>query len=134
MQTRVLIVVLLLAGIVVVSACGGSSQSVPTPTQESQAIDRSEEALGQVLFTGTCAACHGPTGEGVEGLGRDLTTSEFVGNASDEDLLGFIKAGRPADDPANTSGVPMPPKGGNQSLTDEQLLDIITYLHSIYKQ
>ncbi|MCP4166198.1 MAG: hypothetical protein GY759_09935 [Chloroflexi bacterium] len=30
-----------------------------------------------------------------------MTTSEFVGIASDEDLLGFIKAGRPADDPAN---------------------------------
>lgn len=107
---------------------GGSSQSAPTP------IQASGDVTGQVLFAGTCAVCHGPTGESIEGLGPNLTTSEFVGNVSDEDLLDFIKAGRPVDDPTNTSGVPMPPKGGNQNLTDEQLLDIITYLHSIYKQ
>jgi hypothetical protein len=62
-----------------------------------------------------------------------LTTSEFVGSVTEAELLGFIKTGRPGDDPANTSGVAMPPRGGNPALTDELLLDIITYVRSIRK-
>src|SRR5262245_12556437 len=36
-----------------------------------------DPAAGQSLFTGTCSACHGPAGEGIQGLGKDLTTSQF---------------------------------------------------------
>jgi mono/diheme cytochrome c family protein len=134
MRTSLLIIVGLLTGIVVLSACAGSRQSAPTPRQASQVVDTSEMAIGQALFAGTCAACHGSTGEGIEGLGPDLTTRAFVGHTSDEDLLNFIKTGRPASDPTNTTGVPMPPRGGNPNLTDEQLKEIITYLRSIYQE
>jgi cytochrome c len=37
-----------------------------------------DPAKGQTLFTGTCSARHGPTGTGVAGLGKNLTTSTFV--------------------------------------------------------
>ena len=33
-------------------------------------------------------------------------------------------AGRPADSPDNTTKVPMPPRGGRDDLTDEDLRDI----------
>ena len=39
--------------------------------------------------------------------------------------------GRPADDPANTTGVAMLPKGGNPSLTDADLTDIVHFLKSL---
>ncbi|WP_448601203.1 hypothetical protein [Thermoflexus hugenholtzii] len=42
----------------------------------------------------------------------------------------FIKKGRPATDPANTTGVDMPPKGGNPALTDQDLADIIAFLRT----
>ena len=35
--------------------------------------------------------------------------------------------------PDNTSGVEMPPKGGNPGLTDEQLTDIIAYIRTLHE-
>jgi disulfide bond formation protein DsbB len=69
----------------------------------------------------------------VPGLGKDLTTSEFITGLSDDELLDFIKRGRDMSDPLNTTGIAMPPKGGNPALTDGQIVDIIAYLRSIQK-
>jgi disulfide bond formation protein DsbB len=44
-----------------------------------------------------------------------------------------LKKGRPASDPANTTKVDMPPKGGNPALTDQDLADIVTYVRSLQK-
>ncbi|GAB4382466.1 MAG: hypothetical protein Kow0022_00040 [Phycisphaerales bacterium] len=89
--------------------------------------------VGHDLYVASCSACHGPGGEGMEGLGKPLNTSAFVASKSDSELLAFIKTGRPIWDPENTTGVDMPPKGGNPSLTDEQLSEIIAYIRSIHK-
>lgn len=99
--------------------------AVPTPN--------GDPAHGKALFAITCSACHGPTGEGVKGLGKDMTTSKFIASLSDADLLAFVKKGRLTSDPLNTTGVAMPPKGGNPALIDEQLMDIIAYIRSIHK-
>jgi disulfide bond formation protein DsbB len=100
-------------------------------SDNSQAAQAGAAGEGQQLFLVYCGSCHGPNGEGIASLGKPLTTSEFAGSLSDEELLEFIKAGRPANDPLNTSGILMPPKGGNPALTDEQLMDIIAYIRSI---
>lgn len=92
-----------------------------------------DAARGQQLFASTCAACHGPNGEGVQGLGKDMRHSEFIAGLSDEELLAFIKRGRDMSDPLNTTGVAMPPKGGNPALSDEQLLDIIAFVRTIHE-
>ena len=87
-----------------------------------------EPARGRQAFAETCAACHGSDARGRPHLGKDLTASEFAIGLSDAELIEFIKAGRPAGDPLNTTGVPMPPRGGNPSLTDQDLADIVAYL------
>jgi disulfide bond formation protein DsbB len=92
-----------------------------------------DPTLGEQLFAGTCAACHGPTGEGISGLGKDLTASEFVIGKADQELLDFVKVGRDPSDPLNTTGIGMPPKGGNPALDDEDLQNIISYLRTIQK-
>ena len=89
------------------------------------------EIVGRDLFVSACSACHGPNGEGMEGLGKPFTTSQFVKDASDKELMTMIKMGRPVWDAANTTGVDMPPKGGNPAITDDELNDIITYIRSI---
>jgi disulfide bond formation protein DsbB len=110
-------------------ACGsGDSQQAAT-----QSTPRGDAAQGEELFAKTCAACHGPQGKGIEGLGRDMTTSEFIAEKSDEELAEFIKVGRRPDDPLNTTGVDMPPKGGNPSLTDEGLYDIVAFIRTIHE-
>ena len=60
-------------------------------------------------------------------------TSEFLLTVDDQELLEFVKTGRPVGHPDNTTGVDMPPKGGNPALTDEQLLDIIAYIRTLHE-
>lgn len=110
-----------------------SDASAQEPRPEAEPVFAGDPAAGQELFTGTCAACHGPAGEGIQGLGKDMTTSQFIAGKTDEELIEFIKVGRDPGDPLNTTGIGMPSKGGNPSLTDENLQDIVSYIRSIQK-
>ena len=44
--------------------------------------------------------------------------------------LAFLKVGRMPFDPMNTTGIQMPPKGGNPLLSDQDLLDAIALLRT----
>lgn len=90
--------------------------------------------VGHQVFINACSACHGPNAQGMEGLGKPLDTSPFVASQTDEDLIRFIKTGRPIWDPENTTGLDMPPKGGNPALSDEDLKKIISYLRALHEQ
>jgi len=121
-----LILVLLLAITVSLAACGESND--PAPAQ----VAKGDPAKGQENFT-ACSACHGSTGEGVPGLGKDMTTSKFIAGKTDEELVEFIKSGRPASDPLNTTGIDMPPRGGNPALGEQDLYDIVAYIRTLQK-
>lgn len=95
------------------------------------AQDSPDVANGEVLFQTVCAVCHGPQALGVTGLGKNLVTSEFVAGLSDEELLAFVRTGRPIDDSLNTTGVAMPASGGRPDLSDADLLDIIAYVRGL---
>lgn len=100
-------------------ACGGGGPSA----------ERVE--AGHELFKGTCATCHGVTARGVPNQGKNLHDNEFVQSRTDEEMLAFLKVGRRASHELNTTGVDMPPKGGNPALTEEDLRTIIVYLRSL---
>lgn len=119
------VVILLLA--LAMTACGGGESN----EAEEPAPSLGDAAAGEPLYQGTCSACHGPDAKGMPNLGKDLTTSEFLKSQTDEEMLAFIKVGRPIDHPDNTQGVDMPPKGGNPALTDDDILDIVAYLRTI---
>ena len=125
---RTLIVCLALIGLVL-AACGGGGSAPSAPP--AQPAPSGDAAKGKSLFEGTCAACHGQNAKGMPGLGKDLTISEFAKGKSDSDLVAFIKVGRPVSDPLNTTGVEMPARGGNASLTDQDLFDIVAYLRTL---
>ena len=144
MKRTFVVISLMLFAILMLSACGGSKdepEAAPAAAEEAEAeAEPVEEAVaqgdaesGQSLYMASCTACHGPEGKGIEGLGKDMTTSEFIADLSDSELVDFIKVGRDAGDPANTTGVAMLPKGGNPTLTDEQLIDIVAYVRSIHE-
>lgn len=120
------------------------SQTTPAPTsapapsqqppQPMAAATSGSVQEGKKLFQQTCAACHGMEGQGMPNLGKNMHTSTFIKEKSDAELLAFIKHGRLPSDPANTTGVAMPPKGGNPALQDDQLRDIIAYIRTLQKQ
>jgi disulfide bond formation protein DsbB len=130
----------LAAGTVVIAAvvaCGGGAAPTAAPAaakataQPAAAAKAGDATRGRQVFTQSCTACHGPDAKGLPGLGRDMTTSAFIKSQNDQQLLDFIKKGRPVTDPANTTKVDMPPKGGNPALTDAQLMDIIAFIRTV---
>lgn len=104
------------------AACGGSAEPTFAPDDITQ---------GEKLFASTCSACHGADAKGIPNLGNDLTASEYVRVNADDTLLTLLKEGRPSGHELNTTGVDMPPRGGNPSLSDEDLLAIVAYMRSI---
>jgi mono/diheme cytochrome c family protein len=88
-------------------------------------------ASGAKLYASSCAACHGADAKGVKGNGKTLVGNPFCQSLDDEELLAFIQKGRDPGDPANTTGVGMPARGGNPALSEDDILDIIAYLRSI---
>ena len=75
----------------------------------------------------------GPDAEGVALLGKNLHDNEFVSSLSDAELVAFLAEGRLATHPLNERRVAMPPRGGNPSLSDEDLGSIADYLRSIQR-
>lgn len=138
MKKRVLLLSTLVLVLSIVAACGGGgggggaapAQPAATQPPAAPAMAKGDPAKGKEAFS-TCAGCHGPDGKGLPNLGKDMTTSAFIKSQTDEQLLAFVKTGRPASDPANTTGVDMPPKGGNPALTDAQIMDIIAYIRTL---
>lgn len=123
-------------------ACGGGNvaaengsqvaiaePTTPPPTEAPQG----DAAAGEQKYSQSCSSCHGADAKGVPGVGKDLTSGDFVPNKSDDEFLTFVKNGRPSGDPDNTTGIDMPPKGGNPALSDEDILDIIAYIRSIHE-
>lgn len=86
---------------------------------------------GQALYQRTCAICHGAGADGMPGLGKGLKSNRFVAQRSETELVEFFKVGRRASDPLNETGVNMPPRGGNQALTDDDLAAIAAYLKTL---
>lgn len=85
---------------------------------------------GKAVFEGTCVACHGQDGHGIMNLGKSLVGSKML-ELNDKDLVTFVTKGRDTSDPANTTGVAMPPKGGNPALTEKDLFDVVAYIRTL---
>ena len=109
---RLVAVVFVLLTSVTAFADGGSSAA--------------DTAAGKAVYSQTCIACHGANGKGaIPGI-QDLTAANGPLSKSDEELLasiaeGFQSAGSP---------MAMPPKGGNPSLTIDDIRAVISYLRT----
>lgn len=137
---KVMLIVSLFVLLFGLAACGGggsapAASDAPAPPAQEDAVAASlgDPEAGKAQYDMICVACHGPSGEGIEGLGKPFTTSTFLAEKSDAEMVEFIKVGRPSSDPLNTTGVDMPPKGGNPALTDQQILDIIAYVRTLHE-
>ncbi len=109
--------------------CGGDNKS---EDQTNQTRMIGNPVLGKDGFMKSCASCHGNDAKGLPKLGKDLTTSQFVKDKTNKELVDYVKNGRLPSDPLNTTGIAMPPKGGNPALTDKEILDIVTYVKTVH--
>jgi len=115
----------------------GSKDTTAATTGDSTAATQApvagagDSVNGEALYNGGCVACHGPNGEGITGLGKPWVGSVFINSSTDAELVAFLNVGRPTDDPLNTTGIAMLPKGGNPSLTDADLQDLVAYMRTL---
>ena len=129
-ELRIGAMILACAGLLL-AACGGGGANAGGAASALALVG--DATAGKVAYEVTCIACHGPDAVGITGLGKDWTVSEFIRNSSDADLMAFIKQGRLAADPDNTTGVDMPAMGGNNELTDQDVVDVIAYMRTVQK-
>jgi len=109
-----------------------SQHAVPVPLDiAGRARFDEAQRLGRDLYMANCAACHAVDARGIPGLGENLIGDSFVLRSSDAELVDFIIKGRTANDPLSETGVPMPPRGGNPNLTDEQIAQIVVYVRAL---
>ena len=107
---------------VVAAGCGGGGgETSGTPGVKE----------GKAIFDRLCATCHGKDANGLPRLGKGLRNNEFTKSQSDAELVEFMKLGRTATHPLNTTGVDMPPKGGDPTITDEDLQNVVAFLRTL---
>ena len=122
----------LLAVLALVSTACSESTGTPDTTTATQApVASGDAANGEALYNGSCIACHGPNGQGIEGLGKPWVGSDFINSRTDAEMLAFLIEGRASDHPDNTTGIAMMPRGGNPSLTDADLLNLVAYMRTL---
>lgn len=85
---------------------------------------------GHELFNASCASCHGQDAQNPP-VGKDLAHSDFIRDSSFDDVMNVVLKGRPTSDALNTTGIDMPPKGGNPALSEDDVTDIVAYLKTL---
>ncbi|WP_296821194.1 cytochrome c [Thiobacillus sp.] len=85
---------------------------------------------GQLVYNGTCIACHGSDGTGGLPGVPDLTGKTGLLSQDDAILLGRMADGFQTPG----SSMAMPPKGGNPALTDADLKAVLKYMRNEFQQ
>jgi mono/diheme cytochrome c family protein len=84
-----------------------------------------DPARGKRIYRGTCIACHSPTGKGGIPGTPDFTRGDGVLSQDDSVLTDHIRNGFRS----KGSAMPMPAKGANPKLTDQDIQNVLAYLH-----
>ncbi|MBI5157049.1 MAG: cytochrome c [Acidimicrobiia bacterium] len=125
---RKTIIAVVAALMLAMAACSGGDRD---PTTTTIADRTGDPVRGFELYRGGCIVCHGEGGVGIEGLGKSWIGTTFINESTDEELIAFLLVGRPTDDPLNTTGVDMLPKGGNNALTEDDLRDLVAFMRTL---
>lgn len=123
--------VVIIIGFILVGVFVGGCAGEESGGNEGEIVG--DPVAGEESFQTTCFACHGVDATGLPGQGKDLTTSEFTRGLSNREFVEFVKVGRKATDPLNTTGQDMPPYGGNPALSEQDLYDIVVYIRTLEK-
>src|ERR1043166_5704566 len=127
--TRGLVLALGIPAFLVLTAMSTLADSSPSPAPGGSAATGSTQlpgdpSKGQTLYAQNCATCHGATlGGGVGAVLNPIEKLPGVSNPLDPAyLIEVITNGR------TDNGKTMPKKGGNESLTDQDVKDLASYI------
>ena len=124
-----------IAALTAISGCGGGSGTGDTKVA-APAFKMSPYAdidTGKKNFMMVCSACHGKDAMGLPNLGKQLVNNEYLKSISDAEFYELLFSGRGPEHPLNTTGVAMPPKGGNPAFGEKDLHSIMLYVRSLSK-
>ncbi|HEY4889306.1 MAG TPA: cytochrome c [Candidatus Dormibacteraeota bacterium] len=124
------VVALAVPALIALTAVTTLADSSPSPSPSgSPAALPGDPARGATLFGQNCATCHGANLEG--GIGAVLNPIDKLGGVANpldpNILIGIITNGRTPQS-GDPKQAPMPPKGGNSSLTDQDIKDMVSYI------
>ena len=104
-----------------------AANSLPLTASQQKLFDH-----GREVFSQTCAACHQPNGQGLEGLAPPLAGSAWV-DGSEQRIIRIALLGLDGDVKVNgkTYQMDMPPMG---ALSDEDLASALTYIRRKWSQ
>jgi mono/diheme cytochrome c family protein len=97
-------------------------------------MENVDTEAGQRMYDEVCAPCHGQDATGIAGIDVNLRRSKFVGGATMEQLAVFLIYGLGINNPFNITEIRMPPRGGRDELTNQDMLNMAAYLKSINTQ
>lgn len=105
-------------------------QASPSSPAGTSASTRPNPANGSRIYSATCVACHGSNGKGMLPGMPDLTAANGRLAKSDAILLrniiqGFQSPGSP---------LPMPARGGNPDLTDQDMANVLAYMRTAFER
>lgn len=112
------------SGFLLLTACDGGGEKVEKPFEESDYPKLTDQTLikGREIWVADCQTCHLPGKQGAPKIGSsDAWSSRF---AKGEDEL-FKNAIEGYDSPA---GYEMPARGGNDELSDEDVIAAVKYM------
>ena len=100
-------------------------QAAPAPAQQTAAADTGAASgdTGKKVFNGLCVSCHGTGLPGAPQFGNKDEWAPRIAKGKDtlyqHALHGFS---------SGAGGVPMPPKGGNPALSDDEVKAAVDYM------
>ena len=104
-----------------------ASFMTPVPAAASDHPENSGDTkLGKAIYSQTCIACHGANGKGVLPGVSNFKSTDGPLAKSDAELAKSINEGLATPGAA----LSMPARGGNPSLTDDEVRALIAFLRS----
>jgi mono/diheme cytochrome c family protein len=108
---------------------GSNTRAVALPIAQTVPVSVSADAVpGEQTYKQTCIACHGANGKGAVPGAPNLTNPSGPLSKADAELIeriinGFQSEGSP---------MAMPPKGGNPSLTEADIQNVVEYMKASF--
>lgn len=110
-------------------------EDTPNPIFTTTVFDMDTRTKGAKLFRQICAACHGIDGQGIDGLAPPFVNSEYLSGPVERVgliVLHGLKGPVNVDGQLYDSGQVMPGLGNNESLTDQDISDVIAYVTNAF--